>query len=30
MTKPLIALDCDGVLLDLNLAYAKAWEKWGP
>ena len=26
MTKPLIALDCDGVLLDLNLAYAKAWH----
>jgi hypothetical protein len=28
MTKPLIALDCDGVLLDLNLAYAKAWERY--
>ncbi|MEI8325198.1 MAG: HAD family hydrolase [Betaproteobacteria bacterium] len=25
---PLIALDCDGVLLDLNLAYAKAWERY--
>jgi len=25
--KPLIALDGDGVLLDYNLAYAKAWEK---
>lgn len=24
--KPLIALDGDGVLLDYNLAYAKAWE----
>jgi hypothetical protein len=28
MTKPLIALDCDGVLLDLNLAYATAWERY--
>ena len=28
MTKPLIALDCDGVLLDLNLAYAKAWQSY--
>ena len=26
-TRPLIALDGDGVLLDYNLAYAKAWEK---
>jgi phosphoglycolate phosphatase-like HAD superfamily hydrolase len=25
--RPLIALDGDGVLLDYNLAYAKAWEK---
>ena len=28
MTKPLIALDCDGVLLDLDLAYAKVWERY--
>lgn len=28
MTKPLIALDCDGVLLDYNLAYAKAWLRF--
>ena len=28
MKKPLIALDCDGVLLDLNLAYAKAWQSY--
>jgi phosphoglycolate phosphatase-like HAD superfamily hydrolase len=28
MTKPLIALDCDGVLLDLNLAYATAWARY--
>jgi len=26
--KPIIALDCDGVLLDYNLAYAKVWEKF--
>ena len=26
--KPLIALDCDGVLLDFNLAYAKVWERF--
>lgn len=25
-TRPLIALDGDGVLLDYNLAYARAWE----
>ncbi|MES2280193.1 MAG: HAD family hydrolase [Pseudomonadota bacterium] len=25
--RPLIALDADGVLLDYNLAYAKAWAK---
>ena len=28
MNKPLIALDCDGVLLDLNLAYAGAWQRY--
>jgi hypothetical protein len=28
MFKPLIALDCDGVLLDYNLAYAKAWARY--
>ena len=27
MTKELIVLDADGVLLDYNLAYASAWEK---
>lgn len=27
MTKPVIALDADGVLLDYNLAYAGAWER---
>lgn len=27
MTKKLIVLDADGVLLDYNLAYASAWEK---
>lgn len=27
-TKPLIALDADGVLLDYNLAYAKAWARF--
>lgn len=26
-TKPLIALDADGVLLDYSLAYARAWER---
>lgn len=26
--KPIIALDCDGVLLDYNLAYAKVWERF--
>ena len=26
-TKPVIALDADGVLLDYNLAYASAWER---
>lgn len=26
-SRPLIALDGDGVLLDYNLAYAKAWER---
>ncbi len=26
-SRPLIALDGDGVLLDYNLAYARAWEK---
>lgn len=24
--RPLIALDCDGVILDYNLAYARIWE----
>lgn len=24
--KPLIALDCDGVILDYNLAYSRVWE----
>ena len=28
MTKPLIALDGDGVLLDYNLAYARAWSRF--
>jgi len=27
MPKPLIALDADGVLLDYNVAYARAWER---
>lgn len=27
MTKPIIALDADGVLLDYNLAYDSAWGK---
>lgn len=27
MTRPLIALDADGVLLDYHLAYAEAWER---
>jgi phosphoglycolate phosphatase-like HAD superfamily hydrolase len=27
MKKPVIALDCDGVLLNYNLAYAHAWER---
>lgn len=27
MNKPLIALDCDGVLLDYSLAYASLWER---
>ncbi len=27
MTKPIIALDSDGVLLDYNLAYAHAWAR---
>jgi phosphoglycolate phosphatase-like HAD superfamily hydrolase len=27
MKKPVIALDADGVLLDYNLAYARAWER---
>lgn len=27
MTKGIIALDADGVLLDYNLAYASAWER---
>jgi len=26
--KPVIALDCDGVLLDYNLAYAKVWSRF--
>ena len=28
MSNFLIALDCDGVLLDFNLAYAAAWQKY--
>lgn len=28
MTKSIIALDCDGVLLDYNLAYANAWARF--
>jgi phosphoglycolate phosphatase-like HAD superfamily hydrolase len=27
MARPLIALDCDGVLLDFHLGYAAAWER---
>jgi phosphoglycolate phosphatase-like HAD superfamily hydrolase len=27
MTRPLIALDCDGVLLDFHLGYASAWTR---
>jgi phosphoglycolate phosphatase-like HAD superfamily hydrolase len=27
MNKPVIALDADGVLLDYNLAYARAWKR---
>jgi beta-phosphoglucomutase-like phosphatase (HAD superfamily) len=27
LTRPLIALDCDGVLLDFQLGYAWAWER---
>jgi phosphoglycolate phosphatase-like HAD superfamily hydrolase len=27
MSKPVIALDADGVLLDYNRAYARAWER---
>ena len=27
MTRPIHALDADGVLLDLSLAYASAWER---
>lgn len=27
MTRPIIALDCDGVLLDYHLAYARAWQR---
>jgi phosphoglycolate phosphatase-like HAD superfamily hydrolase len=27
MARPLIALDCDGVLLDFHLGYASAWER---
>ena len=27
MARPLIALDCDGVLLDFQLGYASAWER---
>jgi phosphoglycolate phosphatase-like HAD superfamily hydrolase len=27
MTRPLIALDCDGVLLDFHLGYASAWQR---
>jgi len=26
-TRPLIALDCDGVLLDFHLGYASAWAR---
>ena len=26
--KSIIALDCDDVLLDYNLAYAKVWERF--
>ncbi len=26
-SRPLIALDCDGVLLDFHLGYASAWER---
>lgn len=28
MNKPILALDCDGVLLDYNLAYAQAWARF--
>lgn len=28
MPKPILALDCDGVLLDYNLAYARAWGRF--
>ena len=27
MARPLIALDCDGVLLDFQLGYASAWQR---
>ena len=27
MARPLIALDCDGVLLDFHLGYASAWKR---
>jgi phosphoglycolate phosphatase-like HAD superfamily hydrolase len=27
MTRPVIALDCDGVLLDFHLGYASAWQR---
>ena len=27
MTRPLIALDADGVLLDFNRAYGVAWQR---
>lgn len=27
MTRPIIAVDADGVLLDYNRAYANAWER---
>jgi phosphoglycolate phosphatase-like HAD superfamily hydrolase len=27
MSKPIMALDADGVMLDYNLAYARAWER---
>jgi len=27
MARPLIALDCDGVLLDFTLGYASAWQR---